>query len=227
MTITACGGGGDGGSNNVPNANASFAGIWSGETVSSISGQRIKVNGIALKTGEVLFFAYQDGHVFSGSWKNSTGGLSITANAQWKDYMLGAQESFPIGWVSSAAFAKLEQTFTATGPYSERQTAALAYTASLGDAGAVNLSFWTVYDRASTLAKLAGTYSNGPNLAVTINSDGTFSGTDIASSGFSNVTRHYSGRFSLIDPAKNIYGLQISVDGSLFNGYASCFCKYS
>jgi hypothetical protein len=221
LSLSACGGGGGGDSSGgQPEVNASFAGIWTGETVSTATGARIKVNGVALPSGEALFFAYVDGHVFNGSYTVSGSTVSLTATAQWKDYMLGATEAFSIGWDASAAFPKLTQTLTASGALSSRASASLTYSASLGDSGSLGLTYWNIYDRTSALTKLAGTYSNGPGLAVTINADGTFTGTDRAATGFGTTTRRYSGQFTVLDASKNLYGLRLVADGVAFNGYA-------
>jgi len=215
--LSSCGGGGDG---PQPGGGGTFEGIWSGETVSSANGSRIKLNGMALRTGEMLFFAYQDGHVFNGSWASNGGILSIAATAQWKDYMLGEQVASPVGWAQSAGSPQLQQVFNASGGFTEKQKASLSYNASLGDAGSVNFFYWDIYDRPSSLSKLVGAYTNASDLTITISADGTFIGSEVASNGFGNVTRNYSGRFRLIDPTKNLYSLQLNVGSILMNGYA-------
>lgn len=224
LGLAACGGGGGGDSNNSqatqPAITASFAGIWTGETISTATGRRIKVNGVALPSGEALFFAYQDGHVFNGSYSVSGSTVNLTATAQWKDYMLGATESFSVGWDSASPFPKLTQTFSASGAFTSRNSASLTYSASLGDNGSIGLSYWNIYERASALTKLAGTYANGPGLSVTVNADGTFTGTDRASNGFGITTRRYTGQFTILDASKNVYGLRLVADGVAFNGYA-------
>jgi hypothetical protein len=199
---------------------SSFAGIWSGETVSSLTGQRIGVNGVALPSGEVMFFAYQDCHVFNGSYTTSGSTLNLTATAQYKNYCQGVTELYPVGWDPKGTSAQYTQTFKATGSFTERGRSTLNYSASLGDSGVVNLAYWDVADRPSALSKLAGSYTNGPGLAVTINDDGTFTGTDRVPNILTYMTRNYSGRFSILDPARNIYGLTITADGKSFHGYA-------
>lgn len=220
LCLAACGGGGGGTSASPTATNQSFAGIWTGETVSSATGTRMKVNGVALPSGEALFFAYQDGHVFNGSYTVSGASVNLTATAQWKDYMLGATESFSVGWNSASPFAKLTQTLTASGAFTSSTSASLTYSASLGDKGSIGLTYWTIYERPSALTKLAGTYSNGPGLSVTINADGTFSGTDRASYAFGVTTRRYTGQFTILNASKNLYGLSLAADGVTFNGYA-------
>jgi hypothetical protein len=74
-------------------------------------------------------------------------------------------------------------------------------TAGSGAADTFQLNFDSVYNMASSLAALAGTWSytaNGFSLTVTIAADGTFTGTDSGNCS-------YKGAFGIIDPATNAY----------------------
>lgn len=218
IAITGCGGGGD----DSPDASpASLVGIWSGTTVSALTGTRVKVNGVALPNGEVMFFATQDCHVFNGTHSTQGRELTLIATAQWKNYCYGSAEPFPVGWAANSTDGpKYTQTFRAAGSLTSSDSARLSYTASLGDRGAVELSYWSIYERPSSLEKLAGEYSNGPGLNVTVNRNGTFSGADLVPGLLFPETRRYSGRFTVIDPSRNVYGLDLNVDGRSMRGYA-------
>ena len=213
------------------NPSKAFAGVWTGQLVASVGGAQVKVHAVARADGELMMFAYEDCHVYSGSYYTNAASVVYTSTAEWKFHCFGATEQAPKAWDGTGAVAMLQKTMDGVGTATARSDATVSYKSALvADRGSVQLSYSALYERSSSLAKLAGSYSTmHPGTAgmvatsgssITVSADGSFIGTETASNGVGLVKRSYTGQFSLIDATRNLYALSVSVDGVAMIGYA-------
>lgn len=213
------------------NPTKAFAGVWTGQLVAAVGGAQVKVHAVARADGELLMFAYEDCHVFSGSYYTNAASVVYTAKAEWKFHCFGATELAPKAWDGTGAVAMLQKTIDGAGTAAARSDATLSYKSGLvADRGSVQLSYSALYERPSSLAKLAGSYTTmhpgtsgmvaTSGSSITVLADGSFIGTETASDGKGLVKRSYTGQFSLIDESRNLYALTVNVDGVPMTGYA-------
>jgi hypothetical protein len=194
--LASCGGGGGyGGGNNSTPPNASPGGIWMG--TDSITG--LAVEGIIDEGGEGHFIR-SDGVQYIGT--AITSGNSFSANV---DAYTALGTTFPDG--SSHA------TGTVTGTIDERVsiTADTNFTTDKGTVtnGTLNLTFSQLYNQPSSLAAIAGNYTDvASGTAVSVDASGVISAQD------ANTGCVINGNVTLIDAAYNAYGVQVS--------YANC-----
>lgn len=179
LLLAACGGGGDGGRNaggaSAAAASAKFEGIWSGTSVSSINGNRTDVVVASLPTGETWLYALKDCYVAPGTSTAANGNLTFKATAYSRDFCYGDRETIRGGWIPSSTRSPTTTVLSTTGNYSA-QTAHLTYSMDIGSQGSASLQYWNLYDRSSSLAKIAGQYSNRSTLSITIDANGKISG---------------------------------------------------
>lgn len=94
-----------------------------------------------------------------------------------------------------------------------------SYTMSAGDSGTFNFTYTPLYERPRTIASLAGTYiaavtTSGYGSRFTVDAVGNLSGQD------SDGTT-YTGRVTLPDPSRNLFGVTIAyATGRTFSGLA-------
>jgi hypothetical protein len=104
-------------------------------------------------------------------------------------------------------------TGSLTGTVVERTSINGNYSVATGESGTISLTYNSLYDRDSSLSKLAGQWDDSGFGILTVNSDGTFFEQDT----FGCV---YDGQASIIDAAYNVYGLtmDVSLCGVDFDG---------
>lgn len=195
--VVSCGGGSD--SSPSPVVNENPEGIWTGTFTES--GMGTYVVDMLVYNGEIIGLSTDASAIFVGTYTVS--GNSITADV--KAYAIGG-----------GPYA----TSVITGTFSEQSqfdaTFSSTYISSgTTSTGSITLTYDSIYDRSSSLAMLEGTWSETDG-AYTITADvdafGSLSGTDTAGCG-------YSGVISILDPNKNLYGIDIDVSTcSSFNG---------
>lgn len=194
--LAACGGGG---SSPNPIQGPSPGGIWHG--TDSASG--FAITGFVDETGFGEFMR-ADNAVFQGQISTSSSN-SISLDA----------DGYP---QSSVGFPDGSQhgIWTVTGTIQERNsiTASTKFTTDRGTVmeGTLHLAFDTLYNQPSSLATVAGGYIVGTGF-VNIESDGSISGHE-------PTIGDYSGQVSLIDPAYNLYRVQLTLIGTA-NGLAT------
>jgi hypothetical protein len=187
--LASCGGGG---STPTPNAiqGVSPGGIWRG--TDSASG--LAVTGLVDETGSADFMR-ADNAVFEGQVSTS-GSNSISVDAQ------GYAQKFPDG--------SQHGILTVNGTIQERQsisaTTALRTDAGTSTEGTLDLTFDALYNRPSSLAMVAGSYtfSGGTCGDLGIGSDGSITGHIC-------TVADISGQISVINPAYNLYRVHLTV----------------
>ena len=195
IILTACGGGGSGDSGAPTITNRSAGGIWQG--TSSASGLQIK--GLVDEAGE-FHFIQADGVQYAGT-------LAVSGNS-----VTGTFDGFaPAG--TTFADGSVHGTGTLTGTVQERSsfTANTTFTTDggAGDSGTVTLTFSAEYNQASSLAILAGNYTDSATgTVVTIGADGTIFAQDANSGCVIN------GTVSILNASYNAYRMQAT--------YANC-----
>ena len=196
--LSACGGGGDGGDGAnplPPSANVSPGGIWAG--IKS-GGEAVVV--VVTETGRF--------HLFTGFGNQGAGVLSVSngndvsANFQLVTSLFGA--SFPDGTTLSdctlSGTVRERKTMSVTGDCTT--TAGLQFPIT-----GTPLEYISIYERASSLAIIAGMYEHGGSV-IDIAADGMI----FAQDGFTNCV--INGQVNIIDSAFNAYDFQY--------GYSSC-----
>jgi hypothetical protein len=191
LPLAGCGGSGGGSSSTPSTPSASAGGFWRGSD--SISG--LPIVGLIDEVGE-FHFLRSDGAQYVGTANVS--GNSISANI----------EGFvPIGYQFPDGSTR------GTGSVSgnlEARTAINLNTQFRTDAGSVSngtldLTFDAIYNRVSSLATIAGTYTNPQDGSViTVGSDGTVFSQDPTTGCVLN------GTVSIINASYNAYRLQFS-----------------
>ncbi len=200
--LTACGGGsgsgsltGSGNGSGTTPSNASPGGIWRG--TDSISG--LQVLGLVDEAGEFHFMRSDDVQYVGTA---SVSGNSVTAS--FDGYA-------PMG--TTFADGSTHGTGSVSGTVQARTTLSLTsqFKTDSGNAssGTLDLTFDTLYNSASSLATIAGNYTNPQNnVAVTVNSDGSIFSQDPSSGCVLN------GTVSIINASYNAYRVAFA--------YASC-----
>lgn len=188
--MAGCGAGGltAGGDTGSSGQNASPGGIWSG--TESVSG--LQITGIVDETGE-LHFIRSDGVQYVGT--ATTSGDSVSASVQGLA-PLGA--AFPDGSTSGSG--------TISGTIEQRVSMSLStsFTTSAGtvSTGTLDLTFDQLYNVASSLATIAGNYTDATGTVVSVSSDGSVFA-QVATSGCV-----FNGTISIIDSSYNAYRIQ-------------------
>lgn len=191
--LSACGGGSSasGSSSSGSVANASPGGIWTG--TESVSG--LQVTGIVDEQGDAEFIR-TDGVQYVGIV--STSGNSISGNIE--GFM-----PFGSTWPDGSAHG----TGTVSGSITERVSAQLntRFTTDAGTTttGTLNLAFNSLYNQSSSLATIAGNYTDSSTgTVVTIRSDGTVFAQD------ANTGCVVNGTVSVIDANYDAYRVQVT-----------------
>jgi hypothetical protein len=194
VLVSGCGGGGgSSGTPNPPVTNASPGGIWRG--TESTTG--LQVVGLVDESGE-FHFIRSDNVQYVGT-------ASITANSLSANF-----EGFTqIGTVFADNTS--HGTGTVTGTVQARSTLSLSTQfktdAGASTSGTVNLTFDTLYNRASSLSTISGNFSSNGDV-VTISSNGTVFSQD------PNTGCVVNGTVAIINASYNAYRVQYS--------YANC-----
>jgi hypothetical protein len=194
VLLTSCGGGGYGGGGTNPQ-NASPGGIWSGKDTDST----LQVTGIVDESGHMRFIR-ADGVEYVGT--AMTSGNSISAS--FDGYT-------PFGTAFSDG--STHETGTLTGSIQAR-VSITASTQSKTDKGTVSngtltLTFSQLYNQASSLAAIAGNYTEaGSGATVSIDANGAIFSQDATTGCVVN------GTASIIDASYDAYAVQAT--------YASC-----
>lgn len=212
VLVCACGGGG--GSSGTPNpppvTNATTGGIWRG--TESTTG--LQIVGLVDESGE-FHFIRSDNVQYVGT--ASVTGNSLSANID------GFTQ---IGTVF--ADNSSHGTGTVTGTVQARSSLALSTQfktdAGTSTSGTVNLTFDTLYNRASSLSTISGNFSSNGDV-VTISSNGTVFSQD------PNTGCVVNGTVAIINASYNAYRVQYSyanctgqsavLNGLQFNGMAT------
>jgi hypothetical protein len=186
--LASCGGGG--GSN--PVQGASPGGIWRG--TDSASG--LTVVGLFDETGSGNFIR-ADNAVFLGTVSTSQNSISVSAGGY-----AAFNKTFPDG--------STHGVLTMNGTIQERQSisAATKFTTDAGNStqGSLDLTFDKLYNRPSSLATVAGGYTGDLSSLfpyVKISPDGSIDAGSV-------LICRTGGQISLIDPAYNLYRVQLT-----------------
>jgi len=169
--------------------NASPGGIWSG--TESVSG--LQIIGIVDEAGE-LHFIRADGAQYIGT--ATTSGNSVSASVQG---IVPLGDTFPDGSTSGSG--------TVSGTIQQRASISLntSFTTSAGSVstGTLDLTFSSLYNVASSLATVAGNYTDAETgTVVSVNSDGSVFAQD-ATTGCV-----FNGTVSIINSSYNAYRVQ-------------------
>ena len=214
VLLASCGGGGGygGGNTSPPPANASPGGIWNG--TESVSG--LQVTGLVDESGD-FHFIRSDGVQYVGA--AVTSGNSITANINGYTPF---GTTFPDG--------STHGTGTVSGTISARVsiTANTSFTTDKGTVtnGTLNLTFNQLYNQPSSLATIAGNYTDtSSGDTVSIDAAGVITAQD------PNTGCVINGNVTIINASYNAYGVQITyancvgaaavLNGVTFNGLAT------
>jgi hypothetical protein len=192
--LAGCGGGGgtapSGGSSPTP-TNASPGGIWRG--TESVSG--LQILGLVDETGDFHFIRSDDAQY--------VGTASMSSNS-----LTGSLEGFvPLGFVFSDG--STHGTGSISGTVQARSsinlTTQFRTDGGTASSGTLNLTFDSLYNRASSLATLAGNFTNLQTAAVvTVNTDGSIFSQDPTTGCVVN------GAASIINATYNAYHIQFS-----------------
>jgi hypothetical protein len=188
VVLASCGGGG---STPAPDPiqGVSPGGIWHGTD----SATGLAITGLVDETGSADFMR-ADNAVFDGQVSTS-GSNSISVDAQ------GYAQKFPDG--------SQHGIWTVNGTIQERQsitaTNALRTDSGTSTHGTLDLTFDALYNRPSSLATVAGSYTiSGRCSYLSIGSDGGIGGHIC-------TVADISGQISVINPAYNLYRVHLTV----------------
>jgi len=197
LTLSACGGGGGNGGSDIitppPVTNASPGGIWRG--TESTTG--LQVVGLVDEAGEFHFIRSDDVQYVGTA---TVSGNSVSANFDGFTQVgtvFTDQSTHGTGTVSGTVAARSSLTLNTQ----------FKTDAGTSTSGSLNLTFDTLYNRASALATIAGNYSSNGSV-VTVNSDGSIFSQSPTTGCVVN------GTVSIISATYNAYKVQFS--------YASC-----
>ena len=217
LLLFGCGGSSSSSSPPPPVTNMHVGGIWEG-TVTVAGFGTLELLGLVAEDGRAHFIQ-EDGTQYWGTVTAS--GNQISAN------ITGA---VPVGYVFQDG--STSGTGTITGTIAERSTitASSTFTTTLGTVtnGTISMVFNPLYNRDSSLATVAGNYTNffAPGSdAMNVSGTGVLFGQDPGTGCVIN------GTVGIIDPAYNAYQLQYSyasctggssiLNGSSFSGIAT------
>lgn len=211
ICLYACGGGSGGGNSNAagnttPSDNTTppdedANGIWEG-ALTVDGGPDYELLGL-LYEGEIIALSIEANTMYKGSY--TVDGDDISGNATV--YEIGATA---VG------------TATLNGVVTGKSQISFTYNTSYGATGSVSLFYDNVYERNSTLSKIAGNYSSvvsGFNtFNISIENDGSFTGSNTDGC-------QYSGDFTILDSNFNLYDLITTVSScaatdGVYEGFA-------
>ncbi|MGI4816222.1 MAG: hypothetical protein ACRYG5_15470 [Janthinobacterium lividum] len=201
LALADCGGGGNSGdyssgTGTAAPATASSTGIWSG-TITSSSGSTVPrdLTLIILPSGEARFI---EGNCVQMLVSTSVSASFLTGSSGEAYAPDGGVATCPI----ALTFPNGATTGTAsvTGSVVSQSSINGSYSAA-GDLGTYKVSYNTAYDRPGTLARIAGTYSNG-TLQMSIDSSGYYTGM--------LGTQPIFGQISTIDVTHNAYRIAMT-----------------
>jgi hypothetical protein len=193
--LSACGGGGGGGSSTAstptPVANVAVGGIWTGPDPTT----GLQVLGIVSEAGE-LYFYRADGASYFGSVASS--GNNVSGSFQG---VTAAGYIFPDG--SSYGNGTISGTISARSSLNATYSFTTAFGTKTSATGTLNFS--SLYNIASSLASIAGTYAdNLDGEVISINSDGSV----FAQNPYSGCVTN--GQVSIINANYNAYSVSIT-----------------
>lgn len=178
----------------LPPANP--GGIWSGTLTSA--GVTNAVDGVITENGEGRF-------VDENGTRYVVTGIGGSGNIRGVTFDIYAQDGYQFLDGSTIG------TGDFTGTVVERSTFSGSFSFSTGESGSITMDYDPIYDRDSSLAKLSGSWDEGPGVLV-VDPDGSFFEQDQ----FGCI---YDGQVSLIDAVFNAYRLTMTVsDCDLANG---------
>ncbi len=195
--FTACGGGSSSsGTDNPPVTQESAAGLWLG-TITSDNGTIYDGFALITEDGEVRLGTQQN-----GAYVSQANGY-ITVNGNQASATLDIYYSVP-GSTFTAVKDPSSPTLTLAGTVSTENTLSGSYTSAY-DSGTFSMSFNTLYNDDSSLAKIQGNYYNPiDGFDGYIDADGYVTG-HYTSSGC-DIT----GKISIINSAVNVYDATIT-----------------
>ena len=199
-TLGGCGGGGGFYTAPAdPAPNASPGGIWKGTSSSGVS-----LIGLVTEAGKAYFVDINGGAQYFGTMSTSGSALSGTFTGYT-----------PFGYTFSDG--STSETGTLTGTVDARNSMSFSLTTrtSGGAAGSdnVSLQFNSIYNQSSSLATIAGSYTESNGNALSIGSDGTITLTDTVDGSGCSV----SGKVAIIDSKYNAYGVSFTFSGCTGN----------
>ncbi|SDV49968.1 hypothetical protein [Chitinasiproducens palmae] len=195
--LVSCGGGGSGDdqqNNNSSAATASTEGLWTGTIKSSVTNRSQPVTLIALPTGEMRLLSSNCVQYIAATSINASF-FSGSGNGYAPD---GGVAACPIAYTFPSG--STTATVNVSGQAATRQTLYGSYSAG-GDTGTFTTTYNDAYGRTGTLARVAGTYSNG-TVQVTITATGSLTGLLGSEEAFGTV--------STIDVTKNAYRIVLN-----------------
>jgi len=213
MTLAACGGGGGGSSAPPappppppPPSDAVAGGHWFGTVTNEFSAVTEEYVALVDENGRFRFVSVDSEVQFSGNFV-------VTQNALTGDAMAFADTG--VFWQDGTSATAVQ----ITGTIAERNTMTGNWTTASGEFGTFEFFYdATFYERASTLALLAGVWTVyddllNPIVTFTIEADGSFTGQNVQ--GCNSI-----GQFGLIDPGFNLYEVQSTIsDCSIAGDY--------
>lgn len=193
LALTACGGGSSGsgpGTNPPVTINADPGGIWYGIAENITLGETLDVVGVSVSSGELRFIDDR-GVQYYGSMQVSgnTYNASFRAVAPLGEYFLNGSSVL---------------TGTMTGTIIERSSLQGAYQLSTGERGTVSLLYNDLYQRSSSLGRLAGTWIDAYNDTYSVDSMGRIFAQDSAGC-------VYNGTAAVINTSYNAYRVNLTV----------------
>lgn len=183
LLLSGCGGGGgSGGSGTAVSANGLWQGTFTENGIDTFDLHALLYNGRIIAISEAAGIIYDGRYSMDGN--RITG--SVTA------YQIGG-----------GVYTKTNLS----GTVSAQNQITASFSTDLGTTGTINLVFDEIYNRDSSLGLVADVwyYSDGiDSLAINVENDGTFVGQ-------SSDGCILSGRLSILDPAYNLYGVEVTV----------------
>jgi hypothetical protein len=196
VLLVGCGGGDAKVGNNPSPTNATVGGIWRGNE--SVSG--LQVVGVADENGN-FNFVRADGVQYVGS--ATVNGTSLSANVEG---------IVPLGFVFADGSAHGTGTISGTVQARKSISSSTSFKTDNGNVsnGTLNLTFDTLYNRASSLTTLSGNFkaASNANVVVTVSSNGSLFSQDPVSGCVLN------GNASILNASYNAYAVQFD--------YANC-----
>lgn len=185
--LVACGGGGggDGGTGGGSVSNALPGGLYNGTAKSDVQNQTYTLLGAVNESGDLQFVNLSNGLQYSG--RLNVSGTSAGANIN----------------VFDANGNKLT-TGSLSGTLASRSSYSATYSTANGDRGSISLSYdRSAYEQAITLAQVAGSYRytstrNGGTSSLTLNANGSFTGTNEFGCNFNGTASVADARFNLL-----------------------------
>jgi hypothetical protein len=195
LIISSCGSGGGGNSSPSPNSSTqSIAGIWIGTFTSSVTNSTYNVTGLIDESYNARFADPDNLLQYSGVVSINGNSFSSTATAYAPSGYTFPDDS-QVG------------TVNISGSFSEKTSINGTYT-GVGDTGVFFLNYSALYERASSLALVAGTWSGtvlGYTNTITVDSSGNVSGD--SSSGCT-----YTGNVGIVDSSYNAYNVTLNIN---------------